>query len=266
MNPPLPTRVAIATILGCIGILLLSACGFGGASRPAVTILQTEDFVIWQTDAAGGPDHLLGTGRISGFRHMVFASVILSNPACLAGSYQLENDLDPLTGRSSNFQLAALQQMTAKGSAHQTSAYNWVAEFPLFFTFSPPSCGPTPIHAEARGPADLRHTWKRNVEVAARPAVLSVTLYQTRPTATQPAFLWGALFVSEPGCNSIAFLSPIILPLANQTSYTFRMRDSSTLSVAGLPFTLDPDPPPNSTLTATFSGGPCDGQVITATP
>jgi hypothetical protein len=57
----------------------------------------------------------------------------------------------------------------------------------------------------------------------------------------------------------------VLLSSESHPDYTFRMGDRSSVSVAGLPATLDPYSSNTGTLTLKFQGGACDGQVLTAT-
>src|SRR5580698_3907003 len=63
-KPAMPTRAAKSIVLICVGILLLSACGWSPPG-PRLTPIKFEDFILWQT-TPGLPPAILGFGRIEG--------------------------------------------------------------------------------------------------------------------------------------------------------------------------------------------------------
>jgi hypothetical protein len=268
MNPPLRTRLAVATILGCLGVLLLSACGFGGGYKPSPRpVLQREDFVIWQRDPEGGLDRPIGAGTINGAGNSIFARVQLSTPPCLSGIYSFINVSAPaFANTSASFTLFANSQTSAGGSAHSSGPYQWTLDFPLLFSFASDTCHPAiPIRATASNSAALSHSWTGSFGSGQTASYIRVALYQTRPTAMQPAVLWGEITGNRMGCYGSARLPPVVLSGLNQASYIFRTQTNAAITVKGLPTTLDPDPPPNPTITLNYTGGPCDGQVLTTT-
>jgi hypothetical protein len=255
------TRIAVVTVLFCIGILLLSACGL--APAPSLPYIEVEDFVLWQV-SPDHPDRLLGTGRVDGIPGDVHASLVLLEPLC--SQHTEFNLVGRMTAGTSSSSLTLSDRknpdqlsLTGVFSSRRHGLTNYVLPFSGSLNLNN-FCGHTgALPVEARLTPTFRQSW--HSKQSAKPSVF-LSLEKTEPSSGQSAYEWGSIAVFDSACFRRG--SFVAMRGAAQTSLdaTFTMDDGSTVFAAGLPTALERKKVPPIRSTFTISGGRCNGQTL----
>jgi len=266
------TRIAVSITAICIGIMLLSACGFAPInSKPYV---QYNDFVLW-LQAPGSPPQLAGFGRIGGPSYtQVGSTLTLLEPACLnrqilyltgslhntpAPSLDLHAKLatgqqiqmhavrPPPANEYSSNAIPAAGTLTLQGGCASGSTFNIFARFP------------PELHGQWLGSALPRPDSPLTIDEA-----MSQSSFDDRGDTHVSA----AITIFGQPCFTRGQASEKAAVPFNSRSFTlnFKMDDGSTLTAA----TTLPPPQLDAPISAievhyNISGGPCDGQAFTAT-
>jgi hypothetical protein len=265
------TRLAVASVLVCILILLASACGWGGGSYGRSPYIQFQQIVLYQT-APGDPPRLIGHGSITSTGPYATATVEFFEIPCLNFPLRdLRSDL--IDARTTSVELRSPSPSPAiialSGSTLPVGRGDLAVQFPLIGTLKPvdPCAGNIPIHIEARPGPDLLHSWKGRLPQTAGPHnLVNVKLYQVRPSGRSPGALWAEVDLDRSSCGDFLRSSAPRDPSKPQpAAFTFALSARSAATISGLPSTLDPEPPSTIPITLTFTGGPCDAQTFTST-
>jgi hypothetical protein len=259
-----PTRLALATILVAISAPLTSGCGLNHVPPLAKPPFATsQEFVLWQIGPAGRA-HVVGYGEVGGTVKGIFAHVRFLLPSCTPRHvYFVEGGVPGITSDAEAFRLTATAVPIAlSGTIHRSRPDTWRVDLPLAATISAGTClGMQPLQAEARPGPDFEHRWFVDLQSATVAGGLDLTLRQIRATGSQPALLWANLIVHNGNCSGSANYSQE--PRPGSQTLTLKLSQGSTVIIAGLPNTLNPDPPAATRLTLSYISGRCAGQTFT---
>ena len=271
-EPNLLIRVSIALSLICIGILLLSACGWT-PPNPRDAYLHDE-FVLWHTNSGmaptivgegsiyGSPQRVLGRARIFGSRCGEQRTFGLSGTALPGPApFTIRLYSDPI-----KLQPDPHLSLVLGGTTHGSSGN--VSMLPLAGSMTLENwCGNREVmEIEARpGPA-LRHRWQRLAEAGSpEPLAAYLTVNQTVADGNGVSWVWGTTSVVHGRCRLVGKIPAHVAatqPLAETSVSTLA---GPTFTLTNLPATLNPDPPTEIHTTVHISGGACDGQTFPVT-